>query len=386
MIISRNADRHTSKSHPGSDTHLGRSIAVMRIHVLAFWIAAFGFGASTTHAAVVENDHSVGQMSFVLGTKNPEDIVVLLGTRWMIASGMAFGSEVGNLYLIDTNSRTASSLLHEIKIDESRDLAYPCPEPPQLDRFVSHGLNIRNSGSGTYDLFVVNHGGRQSIEIFRISLHDGKPQLNWRGCAILPKGVDPNAVVPLADKGLLVTTLYNPEVADRREQFRQLQAMEPSGAVYEWHAGRDFTRIDLPKISGPNGIEVSKDGRYIFVDGWADRKIWRIDRKGGKPIHISVGFSPDNIHWGENGKLLTAGPNAFASTILECYLAQTKPPYCSYNTGWTVATLDPEKMVFTATWIDPGESALSSISVAAESAGKLWLGGLGTDRIGVISE
>ena len=45
-----------------------------------------------------------GGLSFICGVQNPEDLVLVPNSRWMIASGMAPGS---GLHLVDTRAKTA---------------------------------------------------------------------------------------------------------------------------------------------------------------------------------------------------------------------------------------------------------------------------------------
>src|SRR5690348_2485464 len=48
-----------------------------------------------------------GGLSFICGVQNPEDLVQVPNTRWLVASGMAPGS---GLHIVDTRAKTARSL------------------------------------------------------------------------------------------------------------------------------------------------------------------------------------------------------------------------------------------------------------------------------------
>ena len=48
-----------------------------------------------------------GGLSFICGVQNPEDLVLVPNTRWLIASGMAPGS---GLHLVDTQAKTVRNL------------------------------------------------------------------------------------------------------------------------------------------------------------------------------------------------------------------------------------------------------------------------------------
>src|SRR6476620_1937833 len=48
-----------------------------------------------------------GGLSFICGVQNPEDLVLVPNSRWLVASGMAPGS---GLHLVDTRAKTARNL------------------------------------------------------------------------------------------------------------------------------------------------------------------------------------------------------------------------------------------------------------------------------------
>src|SRR3979411_2383671 len=48
-----------------------------------------------------------GGLTFICGFPNPEDLVLIPNTRWLIASGMAPGS---GLHLVDTRAQTVRDL------------------------------------------------------------------------------------------------------------------------------------------------------------------------------------------------------------------------------------------------------------------------------------
>jgi len=84
----------------------------------------------------------LGDVEFVCGPRNAEDLVLVPGTRWIIASGMAAGA---GFYLIDSDSGDWSALQTRERPDA---VAYPnCPSAPTVAALETHGLNIR-AGSG----------------------------------------------------------------------------------------------------------------------------------------------------------------------------------------------------------------------------------------------
>src|SRR5947209_20566314 len=70
-----------------------------------------------------------GGLSFICGLQAAEDLVLVPGARWLIASGMTAGS---GLHLIDTQAKTARSLFSSsvstARADTTRFAG--CPGPP----------------------------------------------------------------------------------------------------------------------------------------------------------------------------------------------------------------------------------------------------------------
>jgi len=60
-------------------------------------------------------------------------------------------------------------------------------------------------------LYVVNHGGRESIEIFTLDAKGAEPTVTWIGCAVMPSHTWPNSVAPLPDGGMVVTDMFDPK-------------------------------------------------------------------------------------------------------------------------------------------------------------------------------
>ncbi len=104
-----------------------------------------------------------GELEFICGLKNPEDLVQLPGTRWVIASGMATDAYI---YLIDSQAKTWVPIYpsKEVAIAHDREVYGACPGAPDPKAFVSHGLNLQPGGDGHSRLYVVAHGAREAVE------------------------------------------------------------------------------------------------------------------------------------------------------------------------------------------------------------------------------
>src|SRR6185295_20134543 len=109
-----------------------------------------------------------------------------------------------------------------------------------------------------------------------------------------------NSVAPLPDGGFVATNPYRRGDPDARARA---QAGSNSGEVWEWHTGSGWTAVPDSESPGPNGIEVSRDGSWLYINLWPASKVMRLSR-GQSPVKkdiIDVPFHPDNIRWQADG-------------------------------------------------------------------------------------
>ena len=127
-------------------------------------------------SAADEGCEPSGRVEYVCGIKNAEDLVVVPGTKWIIASGMAEGA---GLTLIDSRNGQRSALYPGERPQARHDTAFPdCTTPPAPNALNTHGLNVRAGERGRSTLYVVGHGGREAIEEFDIDASGDRPTAN----------------------------------------------------------------------------------------------------------------------------------------------------------------------------------------------------------------
>jgi hypothetical protein len=86
----------------------------MRSTILAISLACAAIGISLSIHAQAPACAPSGGLNFICGVQNPEDLVVVPNTRWIIASGMAPGS---GLHAVDTQAKTARNLYSGVPIE-----------------------------------------------------------------------------------------------------------------------------------------------------------------------------------------------------------------------------------------------------------------------------
>ena len=323
-----------------------------------------------------------GRVQYLCGPQKPEDIVAIDGRRWLVASGFATGA---GLKLVDARRRTAEPWFtgEAAQIAPRTSAAAACPGPVDPALFNARGLSLRKTGRNRWRLLVVNHGGRESIEMFDVEMAGGKPALRWRDCIPMPPGQVANSVASFADGTILTTVLTRPgtTIADFVEG-------RTTGAVWQWRPGESgFSELPGTELPGNNGLEVDSDDRHFHVVAFGWHSLVTFDRRDTRvPVARmeAPGFMPDNVHW-TNGRLLLAGMRLDEPAcggrrrVIDGVADQMR---C--HRGWVVGEVD--RRTGGIRILKKGEplEGFNGISAAAILGGELWLGSYQSDRIAIV--
>lgn len=299
---------------------------------------------------------------YICGLATPEDLIQVPGTPMLLVSSYS-GQGIS---LID--SRTGRvSLLYPAKSasEEFRRAAYPdCPGAPDTRvKFSSHGLSIRRAGPRTYTLHVVHHDDRESIEIFTLRLNGKAASLQWNGCVIAPDPIGLNSVVGLPDGGFITTNFRERGTGAAASRERAL-AGENNGELWEWHKNSGWKKIAGSEAAGANGVELSPDGRWIYVAAWGSKSAFRMARDG-KPGRdtVALHFRADNIHLAPDGMLYSAGQD---------------------DGAWQAVRIDPQTMAATVLEKRADTPAFGYASGAWPMGKELWIASPRGDRIAIV--
>ena len=316
-----------------------------------------------------------GGLQFVCGPTNAEDLVLVPGTRWILASGMANGASFA---LIDSRSGAWRPLGFQAKPDAT--LAN-CSSPPVPAKFNTHGLSIRDLGNGISRLNVVGHGSREAIEVFDVTVGADGPALTWKGCIPMPDGLAANSVAAFADGSILATVLLLPG-----KSFLDSVEKRPTGAVFEWTpASKGFVQVAGTELPGNNGIEVAPDGSEFYVVSSGLQTIVAFSHSNpARQLRSTrpLPFTPDNVHRGADGRLLTAG---MANDVPECGGAPgPKHDLARLSTcprGTIAAAIDARTFQHNVIVQTPAVPVFSNATMVLTVGQQFWLGTFSGDRI-----
>ncbi len=313
-------------------------------------------------------------MHFICGVTAIEDVVPVPGRPLLIGGSYGPPPRPQPLVVLDPVSLSWSPLDTQWP-DRPQPPYQACPTPMRAALLSPHGLGIEIAPDGRGTLYVVNHGSRESIEVFSIDGRGSRVSARWIGCVVMPEGAVGNAVAALPGGGFVATKYYDDRDGPWRTQFRARRA---TSAVYRWRPGRGFDRVPGGEAVADNGIEVSTDGRWVFVVSWVEKKVIRLALDGSAPPQsIPLDFMADNIHRLPDGAMLLSGQIADIDILSSCKRAR-----CPVD--WAIARLDPATLRVAYLLWEKGTPAFADASGGYPVGDRLVVSPFRGDRVAVM--
>jgi hypothetical protein len=307
-----------------------------------------------------------GDTDYVCNQRAPEDLVVVPGGQWVVASAYAGAGGLELVRVADKSSMKAYPAPTARNRPDAK--AYPnCPTPPEADKFTTHGLSLEAGRRSVHRLFVVGHGAREAIEVFEIDARPATPTVTWIGCVVAPEPIGLNSVRGLPDGGF-VTTNFLPRGGDRAATQR-MQAGEKNGELWEWHVKTGWQKVPGSEAAGANGVELSPDGKTLYMALWGSQSFVRLSRGATPPKRdeVPLGFRVDNVHWARDGSLVAVGQGTGGD-------AQ----------NWIAVKIDPKTLAVREVMKRANNDAFGNGTVAAELGDRWWIGSFRGDKIAIV--
>jgi len=338
-------------------------------------VAVLGVGAFTLRTVYLAgyfrtiNPHFDGTCRLIEGPVGSEDLTIdrSAGVAYISSSdrrGAAAGNpKPGAIYSYDLNAESAA----------------PINLTPDADTsFQPHGISLWVGPDHRRVLYVINHpvrgtaAYRNSVEVFEI-LGTG---LRHRSTIVDARLVMPNDLVAVdEDRFYLTNTHHNPPGAMQSvETYLRL-----SGANVLYY-GRHGFEVAVENLVFPNGINVSHDGKTVYVASTTMQEVQIYDRDPATGAlqqrdRVAVGSGLDNIDVDEDGNLwIGAHPNLLAVTAL-----RDDPAALSPSQALRISFAGDEAKI-DEIYLNRGDE-ISAVSVAARSGDRLLLGQIFGDGI-----
>ncbi len=301
----------------------------------------------------------------ITGIANPEDLAPLPGGRWTIVSSMAGGPHAsGALYAVDSKTGESTKLYPTAASGAEKP---GCGSELTSENFGPHGIAFWPEAGSAGTLYVVNHGGRESVEIFDLTLGadaSTAPSLHWRTCVLAPEKVMQNSVAPTKDGTIYVTVTPLSSMTNFAED-----AGKALGNVRSWNAAQGWRDVAGSEMPAPNGIIATPDGGNLYVNAWSSGEVIELTlgKHGTTRRTVQAGFLPDNLRWGSNGMIFAAGhQHGVLESAVSCYVS--KNAECPIESF--IASIDPDS--FTVKCTHPVGPTFST--VAAPVGAEIWVG------------
>jgi hypothetical protein len=320
-------------------------------------------------------------LTFVCGLTNAEDLVQVPGTPWIVASGLADGGQTqGHIYLVNADDRRVQLLLpgHVVYRQDS-GIFDACQGAPDETKFSAHGLSLRVGSGSEHTLYVVHHGERESVEVFKLEAGPVAPTLTWVGCVLYPAGVTGNGVAALPGGAFAASNFFS---TNDPKSLDKLTAGQPEGGMLIWRPKTGWEDIpEAATISADNGVAASPDGRKLFVAGTGDETVVRLSLDGTSwdRAVIKTGFHTDNLRWGSDGFLYAAGQRDTVANLLAC--APNTKQRCT--SPFSVLRIDPVTLQTREVVHHPGAPSFGAASTALRIGDEYWFGTPHGDRIAI---
>jgi hypothetical protein len=316
-----------------------------------------------------------GALGSICGFDRPEDLVAIPDAGLVLASGMAPGAGLRALAIEDLERPAPRPW--RIWPPASPDEGSPspagagCAGPPDPALFFAHGLTVAGDR-----VAVVNHGGREAIELFELAGASHAARLRWRGCIPVPEGVLANDVAIAPDGEILATHFVARRhgLAQRYELLRAALGFE-TGEVIAWREGRGWRAVPGTRGAGPNGLVLSPDGSQIFFAENGRRRVVRVPREGiaaGQPASSAdVRFHVDNLAWTADDRLLAiVHTGGLAAAFQSCLM------------DWALWEVDPRTLAARERFRHDG-SVLCGATSAIQLGDRFLFGTMSEARVGV---
>jgi sugar lactone lactonase YvrE len=151
--------------------------------------------------------------------------------------------------------------------------------------------------------------------------------------------------------------------------MKVMMSGERNGELWEWHTASGWQKLPGTEAAGANGIEMSEDGRTLYVAAWGSQSFFRVSR-GATPVtreEVPLGFRVDNIRWARDGSILATGQGGAQG-------AQAS----------IVVAIDPRTLAVRELLRHPDTPGFGAGTVTIEVGDTWWIGSFRGDRLAIV--
>jgi hypothetical protein len=351
--------------------------AALRTALLVLPLALPALGARAGRAAEPILDcEPRGRARPVCGFHNPEDLAALPGGAALLVSefGGMQGERAGGIALLEVASGARRALFRGA---DAMDRASPdwgdssCPGAPT--EISPHGIDLAPRPDGRLALAVVQHAARESIELFEPIGAGSEWRLAWRGCLVPPEDAWLNDVVWLPDGSLVASSM----MPRSQGALAMMRGEGGPGHALHWRPGAGFRELPGTRGALANGVEVSPDGKKLYLNLTRADEVRRVDLATGAVEAKATVLGPDNSTWAPDGRLLVA---SIRSTGAEDFAACDPLPRGACPIPFAIVALDVATMQGRDLYAGAGPP-MGAGTVGLQLGRELFVGSFAGDRV-----
>jgi len=288
----------------------------IKMRIFLGMLAAIGLCACSDVLNTVHTEQDCepqGDLRVVCGIQAPEDLAALPDHSGLLISEYGHQGIMGgrlSLYDIATGStRILYDLasINDLRLGQNLWGDDHCAEP---EVFSPHGFDLSQRPSGRWQLLVVNHGGRDTIEMFELMKNQPSGwALEWRGCVM----ADGNSVlndVAATDNGFVASEMV--QVDSFFNGGLDYILGRQNGRLWRWTLQSGLQTVPDLQGVGFNGVVSDNQNKRFYVNAYGENKIKIFDRIKKLTTGEVAIEKADNTNWDStrDGFLLVASHQA----------------------------------------------------------------------------
>ena len=325
----------------------------------------------------ISNCESDNQIQVICKFNNSEDIVITPDKEFLFMSQMGSiapwgDNEPGSFAMM--NLGTNKKIIPEIIMEKNTWGDESCLRT-NSDGYGPHGIDLVKRNDGRYQIGVINHYPKESVEMFELKRNDLDWVMIWRGCIDVPDKFYFNNLSLKKDGSFYASHMYKRGITEN-EWLMIALLKSNSGNIVFWKDS-NFSELLGSEGSSPNGLVLDEDSNNIYISYNLEDKISIFDLTTNSRINSYYVESPDNPYIKDNSLWITSldfQPNDAQDCI---YKVNCSLPF-------SIHELDKETLEVKNKYIF-SKTVFGLPTVAVPHNEKVYIGSFHADRLGSFS-
>ena len=243
----------------------------------------------------LEGCESNAELSVYCDFMNPEDLALTPDGQFLIVAefgGMAPLVEMTSGKLSFFNLKEKTKINANISFGNNEWGSKDCSRSSDVP-FGPHGIDLIQRDDGRFQLAVVSHHPKESIEMFELTENNGWV-LEWKGCVDVDGQYYFNDVSLDTAGNFFATHMFNSDFSLIRALWNVF-AKSDTGFVVKWNTDDSFEDLAFTAGSFPNGIALDQNNNNLIVNYNLGDKSILFNLTTEESLGVFEYNSPDNV-------------------------------------------------------------------------------------------